>query len=143
MRLHADVRKSAGGSVLVSIRDGDGAEAVAVEGDRTEAAERREEAKVSWATEHIRRLQAGETVQFRPRGRSMEPRIGDGWLCTVAPVSGPLEVGDVVLCRVAGAQYLHLVNAVGADGRVQIANNKGRINGWTRAVYGRLVEARP
>jgi hypothetical protein len=50
-----------------------------------------------------------------------------------------LEVGDIVLARVSGHVYLHLVSALepGA-GRVQIANNRGRVNGWTsRAkVYG-------
>jgi hypothetical protein len=41
-----------------------------------------------------------------------------------------LEVGDIVLARVAGAVYLHLVSAL-ANGRVQISNNRGRVNGWT------------
>ena len=43
-----------------------------------------------------------------------------------------LEVGDIVLARVAGTVYLHLVSAVDqARKRVQISNNHGRINGWT------------
>ena len=43
-----------------------------------------------------------------------------------------LEVGDIVLARVAGAVYLHLVSAVDqARKRVQISNNRGRVNGWT------------
>jgi hypothetical protein len=43
-----------------------------------------------------------------------------------------LEVGDIVLARVAGTLYLHLVSAVDpGNGRVQISNNRGRINGWT------------
>ena len=40
---------------------------------------------MGWATHYIPRLQAGETVQFRPRGDSMSGRIESGQLCTVAP----------------------------------------------------------
>lgn len=92
-----------------------------------------------WADAYIAKLAAGETVQFRPRGDSMSPRIKSGALCTVAPASMPdADVGDVVLCRVNGKQYLHLVTAV-QPWRIQISNNKGHVNGWTATVYGRLV----
>ena len=50
-----------------------------------------------------------------------------------------VEVGDIVLARVAGAMYLHLVSAVDHDrARVQISNNRGRVNGSTghAHVYG-------
>jgi len=61
-------------------------------------------------------------------------------LVTVAPVDPTrVEVGDIVLARVAGTTYLHLVSAVdGAHSRVQISNNRGRVNGWTShaRVYG-------
>lgn len=94
---------------------------------------------MGWATGYIARLQAGETVSFRPRGTSMTPRIMSGQLCTVEPVHlSALAVGDVVLCKVAGSEYLHLVKAIQGE-RVQIGNMRGRINGWTRSVYGRLV----
>lgn len=95
---------------------------------------------MSWATQHIARLAAGETVSFRPRGNSMTGRISSGQLCTVAPLDRDPRKGDIVLCKVNGSQYLHLVNAV-RPGQFQIANNHGRINGWTpRAnVYGLLV----
>jgi hypothetical protein len=51
-----------------------------------------------------------------------------------------LESGDVVYCKVRGNVYLHLVKAV-KDGRYQIGNAHGRINGWTgpKQVYGKLV----
>ena len=79
------------------------------------------------------RVAAGETVQFRPAGSSMVPLIRSRQVVTVSPVDpAALEVGDIVLCRVAGATYLHLVSAVDAGaGRVQISNNRGRVNGWT------------
>jgi hypothetical protein len=47
--------------------------------------------------------------------------------------------GDVMLCRVKDAEYLHLVKAVGGDGRVLIGNKRGGENGWTRAVFGKCV----
>jgi hypothetical protein len=89
---------------------------------------------------HVEALQAGKTVQFRPRGNSMQPRIESGQLVTVRPC-GPREakLGDIVLCKVDGRQWLHLVKAVGSDGRYQIGNNKGHINGWTSDVFG-IVE---
>lgn len=60
---------------------------------------------MGWASTHIERLRAGETVSFRPRGNSMRPRIESGALCTVAPVDpATLAKGDVVLCTVGGAQ---------------------------------------
>ena len=66
-----------------------------------------------WADGHIARLALGETVQFRPRGHSMTGKIDDGQLCTVVPLGEyVLAVGDIVLCRVKGAQYLHLVKAL-------------------------------
>jgi len=97
---------------------------------------------MSWATPYIQKLQAGETVKFRPRGNSMQPLIQSGQLVTLCPVNRELVVGDVVLCKVAGKQWLHLVSAVGSDGRYQISNNKGHVNGWCRAdnVFGLLVQ---
>lgn len=96
---------------------------------------------MGWADEHIERLVRGETVSFRPRGNSMEPRVRSGQLCTVEPLRGAVPgKGDVVLCRVGRAQYLHLVKAFDGD-RFQIGNNHGRVNGWIGlgAIYGRLV----
>lgn len=85
------------------------------------------------------RLQDGETVTFRAYGQSMMPRVKPGQLCTVAPLQGAPAVGDVVLCRVKGNYYLHLVKAVDGQ-RVLIGNNKGHDNGWTTTVYGKLNE---
>jgi hypothetical protein len=98
---------------------------------------------MAWANNHIAKLQAGETVQFRPRGNSMAPKIESGQLCTVAPLgeNDEIHVGDIVLCKVNGNQYLHLVKAL-QGGRVQIGNNRGRINGWTsrQQVFGKLTK---
>ncbi len=86
------------------------------------------------------RVAAGQIVRFRPTGNSMVPLIASRDLVTVEPVNaGRLEAGDIVLAKVAGTVYLHKVSAVDhANARVQISNNRGRVNGWTNhaRVYG-------
>jgi small-conductance mechanosensitive channel len=72
----------------------------------------------------------------------MAGKVDSGQLVTVGPVANhKLAVGDVVLCKVNGVQYLHLVKAISGD-RIQIGNNKGRINGWTsrRNIFGVVTE---
>jgi SOS-response transcriptional repressor LexA len=83
-----------------------------------------------WANHYINRLLSGETVQFRPRGHSMSGKIDSGQLVTVEPVGRELKPGDIVLCKVRGTQYLHLIKAASGE-TFQIGNNRGRINGWT------------
>ena len=100
---------------------------------------------MGWATQHIAALQAGRTVTFRPRGNSMSGKIESGQLCTVEPANhATLQKGDIVLCKVGGAQYLHLIKAVNGD-RFQIGNNRGGINGWVgrQGIFGRLVKVEP
>lgn len=96
---------------------------------------------MSWATPHVEKLKNGETVKFRPHGHSMQPKINSGELVTVSPDLKDLEVGDIVLCKVHGTYYLHLVKAMDGD-RCQIANNHGHINGWVsrNGVYGRVTK---
>jgi hypothetical protein len=90
-----------------------------------------------------RAVAEGRTVDFRPTGSSMVPLIRSRQLVTVAPVDPVrVEAGDIVLARVAGSVYLHPVSAVDpAKSRVQISNNRGRVNGWTThaRVYGICV----
>jgi SOS-response transcriptional repressor LexA len=96
---------------------------------------------MGWATAYIAKLKDGEVVSFRPRGNSMSGKIESGQLCTVEPVdSESLCVGDIVLCKVNGSEYLHLIKAI-QDARFQIGNNRGRINGWVSAnsIYGRCI----
>jgi len=97
---------------------------------------------MGWASGFIERLRAGETVTFRPRGHSMSGKVESGQLCTVEPVDpAVLRVGDIVLCKVKGREYLHLVKAVQGP-RFQIGNNRGGVNGWISAgaVFGRCVK---
>ncbi len=93
---------------------------------------------MSWATRAKEALRRGETVQVRPRGHSMRPKINSGELVTIEPCDPKsLNVGDIVLVRVSGNDYLHLIKAKDG-GRFQIGNNRGGINGWVgpKAVYG-------
>lgn len=98
---------------------------------------------MSWATPYIAKLKLGETVSFRPRGNSMQGKIESGQLCTVEPIEDyeSLEKGDIVLCKVNGSQYLHLIKAINGK-RFQIGNNRGRINGWITAnqIFGKCVK---
>jgi SOS-response transcriptional repressor LexA len=98
---------------------------------------------MSWATQYIAKLLNNEEVQFRPRGNSMAGKIDSGQLVTVKPVQdSELKPGNIVLCKVNGSQYLHLIKAVSSDGRYQIGNNKGRINGWItkKNIFGIVTE---
>ena len=100
---------------------------------------------MGWASGYIARLQRGETVVFRPRGDSMRGRIASGQACTVEPIGDTaLRPGDIVLCRVRGRDYLHLVHARQGD-RFLIGNNRGGINGWIgeAAIFGRCVRVEP
>lgn len=97
---------------------------------------------MAWATAYIQSLKDGQTVQFRPRGHSMKPKIESGQLCTVAPIGdfSELKAGDIVLCKVRGNQYLHLIKGL-RKGQFLIGNNRGGTNGWisAKAIYGRLI----
>jgi hypothetical protein len=97
---------------------------------------------MGWADAYVTALVGGKTVSFRPTGNSMVGKISSGQLCTVKPITleTVLDVGDVVLCRVHGSTYLHLIKAIQGE-RYQIANNRGHTNGWTgrSQIFGRLI----
>src|SRR5262245_15749433 len=96
---------------------------------------------MGWAAPYIEKLRRGESVAFRPRGQSMAGKIESGQLCTVAACDPrSLEAGDIVLCKVNGREYLHLVKAIQGS-RFQIGNNRGRINGWVTAgaIFGKCI----
>ncbi|RDJ35384.1 MAG: hypothetical protein DWQ19_11250 [Crenarchaeota archaeon] len=94
---------------------------------------------MGWAAKYIEQLKNGETVEFRPRGNSMQGKVENGQLCRVEPVKN-VEKNDIVLCKVKGREYLHLVKAIQGS-RYLIGNNKGGINGWIgiNSIYGKLI----
>lgn len=98
---------------------------------------------MSWASRAIEALGRGEEVEIRPRGNSMKGKVNDGDLVTLRPWPlENLEVGDIVLARVGGNDYLHLIKAKDA-GRFLIGNNRGGTNGWTKAIYGKVIKVGP
>ena len=87
----------------------------------------------------IAALKEGKTHTFRPVGNSMTPKIKSKQLVTVSPDISDVKVGDVVACKVKGRYFLHLVTAIGQDGRYEISNNHGYVNGWTSQLYGKVI----
>lgn len=97
-----------------------------------------------WADTYIEKLKKGETVQFRPRGKSMEGKISSGQLCTVVPAKPEmLVVGSIVLCTFRHSQFLHLIKEI-KDKEYLIVNNKGWVNGWVKkeSIYGVCTDVR-
>jgi SOS-response transcriptional repressor LexA len=97
---------------------------------------------MGWAIGYIVKLKEGRTVQFRPRGHSMRGKVDSGDLVTVEPVdTAALAVGDIVLCKVRGREYLHLIKAIKGS-QFLIGNNRGFDNGWISAnqVFGKCTK---
>lgn len=89
----------------------------------------------------LERLEAGETIITREKGNSMVPLIYSNQKHKLAPVKiENVKPGDIVYCKVRGNFYTHLVKATDPKKGCLIANNKGRINGWTKKVYGKVIE---
>lgn len=95
---------------------------------------------MSWADSAIKDLQAGNSAIIKPKGNSMKGKVKSGATVTVEPAE-EYEKGDIVLVKVKGKVYLHLVKAV-KDDRYLIGNNRGGINGWVNksAIYGIATE---
>lgn len=95
---------------------------------------------------HKKNLAAGETVQFRPKGNSMSPKVNSGDLVTIVPISkNPPKEGDIVFCKVFKNHYIHLINRViprsGQGFVYEISNNKGKINGviGLNSIFGKVT----
>jgi len=89
----------------------------------------------------VEKLLAGETIISKEPGNSMTPKIKSKQPVKIAPVKlEELKKKDIVYCKVNGKLYTHLVKAVDEKRGVLIGNNHGRINGWTKTVYGKVVE---
>lgn len=89
----------------------------------------------------LEKLLNGETFVTSERGNSMVPLIKSGQDHKLAPCTiDDVEIGDIVYCKVKGNFYTHLVKAKDPKKGVLIGNNKGGVNGWTKAVYGKVIE---
>jgi len=86
-------------------------------------------------------LEEGKIFETSEKGNSMVPLIASGQKHILKPVKWEeCEPGDIVFCKVKGRYYTHLVKAKSLDKGLQIGNNKGGINGWSKSIYGRVSE---
>lgn len=89
----------------------------------------------------IAALARGETIVSKEPGNSMTPILKSRQPCRIAPATWEeVEVGDIVLCKVRGNMYTHKVTAKNPKRGVQISNNKNYVNGWTKRVFGKVIE---
>ena len=92
---------------------------------------------VHWKQTH---LEAGKTFETSEKGNSMEPLIKSGEKHTLEPAAWEqCSVGDIVFCKVRGKYYTHLVTAKDDVKGLQISNNHGYVNGWTKQVFGKVI----
>lgn len=69
----------------------------------------------------------------------MEPRLHDKQIHELTPANlTTVEVDDIVFCSVGGKYFTHLVKEKDPQKGVLIGNNKGKLNGWTHNVYGKV-----
>lgn len=89
----------------------------------------------------MEKLLSGETFITSEKGNSMVPLIKSKQEHMIAPVTWEqCNEGDIVYCKVSGYFYTHLVKGKNEKKGLLIGNNKGGINGWTKQVYGRVIE---
>lgn len=89
----------------------------------------------------VEKLLAGETIISKEPGNSMTPILQSRQPVELTPTTwDKVEIGDIVYCKVRGNYYTHLVKAKDENRGVQIGNNHGYINGWTKNVYGKVTQ---
>jgi hypothetical protein len=87
------------------------------------------------------RLIDGETFVTSEKGNSMVPKIYSGQKVVLAPAKlEDIKIGDIVYCKIRKQYYMHLVTAIDLVKGLQISNNHGHVNGWTKKVYGKVIE---
>ena len=92
----------------------------------------------------IQKLNDGETIISKEPGNSMLPILKSKQPVKLAPIQWEAcEVGDIVYCKVRGNCFTHLVKGKNTKRGLLIGNNHGRINGWTKNVYGKVVAILP
>lgn len=76
-------------------------------------------------------------------GGSMEPILHSGETFHFQSVTeeARLSEGDIVFCEVNGEFLLHKIIAINGK-RIQIGNNKGKVNGWTtkERIFGKYIK---
>ena len=89
-------------------------------------------------------LQNGEIVKVTGVGNSMTPILKSRQPVICIPVDDKtiLAKRDIVLCKVNGHYYLHLIWSVKPGDRFLIRNNHGHPNGviTRKNIFGKVVE---
>ena len=86
-------------------------------------------------------LQEGKTFETSEKGNSMVPLLKSGQKHVLEPINiEDVEIGDIVFCKVKGSYFTHLVTAKNEIKGVQISNNHGHVNGWTKNVFGKVIK---
>lgn len=87
----------------------------------------------------IERLSKGECIISREPGNSMTPILKSREPVILEPETdwNKFEKGDIAYIKIHGNYYTHLVYAVDRDKGLQIGNNHGHIQGWTKKVYAK------
>lgn len=87
-------------------------------------------------------LQNGETCIVIGYGNSMTPKLKSGESVIMEPVTEEtiLKKGDIVLCKVNGNYYCHLISSIRGNS-YQISNNHKHVNGWVSKnnIFGRMI----
>ena len=85
-----------------------------------------------------------ETVgngKMKAFGDSMRPILKSGSLLAFNKIDN-YQIGDIVFCKVKG-RYIdaHKITKTDANKGFLIANNHGFENGWTKIIYGKVIQA--
>lgn len=86
-------------------------------------------------------LETAGTGKMKAFGSSMLPILKSGSLLTFI-AAADYTIGDIVFCKVKG-RYIDAHKIVKRDVNkgFLIANNHGFENGWTKIIYGKVVQA--
>lgn len=89
----------------------------------------------------VEQLQQGMTIVSKEPGNSMTPLIKSRQPVRLAPATWQdMKKDEIAYCKVKGNYYTHKVLATDPKKGVLIGNNHGHVNGWTKQVYGRVIE---
>jgi hypothetical protein len=86
-------------------------------------------------------LEEGKVLRTSEKGNSMTPLIKSGQEHELTPCTWQnCNPPDIVFCKVRGHYYTHKVLAKDDKKGLQIGNNRGGVNGWTKQVFGKVTQ---
>lgn len=87
----------------------------------------------------VEKLEKGECIISREPGNSMTPILQSREPVILEPMTdwNKFKKKDIAYIKIHGKYYTHLVYAVDKDKGLEIGNNKGHIQGWTKKVFAK------